>query len=147
MPSILLDGQKMCERNLGFSGSNAYAGGTWAGTFGAGSGVQLFGHNITIKNPDGASVYGSTTYSMYGSANFFSGVTNAYWVDGGGINTGWGSFFVPVNVAHVRCSFEWWTAVLAPGAHSILTGLYVNASAQVVFDTSDGGASVCWEHE
>jgi hypothetical protein len=138
---ILLGTTQMAEHGLAAPGvSNTWSG--WAGTFGVGA-VSLFLHSFTIKNPNGAAVYGYTCMTSY-TTIAFSSALGAVWIDGT-YTSSWGLHFWPRTGYHTPQSFAWWTGILSPGAHTINTGLYVNGG-NGVFDSSDGGTSMMWEH-
>lgn len=137
---VLLGTTQVSERGLANHATNTW--GSWAGTFGVG-GVALFLHSFTIRNPNGAPVYGFTTMSSY-TTTFASAIYGGLWVDGV-YTTSYGAQFYPYASYHTAQSYEWWTGTLSPGAHTINTGLYVSGGT-CTFDGSDGGTSICWEH-
>lgn len=137
---ILLGGAQVSEHGLGKDVQNTWGG--WAGAFGVGP-CSLFLHNITIKNPNGAAVYGYTTMTSY-TNTFASSIYGGLWIDGV-YNASFGGQFYPYASYHTAQSYEWWTGILAPGAHTINTGIYV-AGGVAIFDGNDGGTSICWEH-
>jgi hypothetical protein len=142
MSKTLLGGVEMCEHGLGQQLINTWGG--WAGTFGGPAPVGLFNHSITIERDGGAPVYGITTFSGYVAASTISAVGGATWVDGV-FQQAWGGEYPGSGSTHWCHTFLWWTGVLAKGAHTINTGAYVYNNPWV-FDSNDGGTSMCWEH-
>jgi hypothetical protein len=138
---ISLGGVQVAEHGLAAPGVDNRWGG-WAGTFGVGA-VSLFIHSFTIKNPNGAAMYGYTCMTSY-TTIFAASVYGAVWIDGV-YTSAWGNEFYPRSSYHTPQSFAWWTGILSPGAHTINTGLYV-AGGNAIFDGTDGGTSMCWEH-
>jgi hypothetical protein len=133
--------QVMCEHGLGDDVRDSQ--GAWAGTFNAGAGVGLFSHTPVIKNPNGAPVHGHTTLTCYSNTGF-SWVAGATWVDGV-YQQSWGHLLYGQLSYHTRHTFSWWTGTLAPGQHTVQTGILVGAGT-TTFDSNDGGTSCCWEH-
>ena len=135
---ILLGGTQVAEHGLSVDQQNTWGG--WSGTFGVG-GIALFTHGITIKNPKGAYVYGFTTMTSW--AQNGGQVYGGLWIDGT-YTSSWGGQAYPYVGYHTAQSWEWWTGALAPGSHTLVTGLYV-INNTVTFDGNDGGTSLCWE--
>ena len=136
---VLLGGTQVVEHGLGVDLRNTWGG--WSGNFGVG-GIALFTHSITIKNPNGAYVYGFTCMTSWAPSG--GQVYGGLWIDGP-YSGSWGGQAYPYVGYHTAQSWEWWTGTLAPGAHTIVTGLYV-INNSVTFDGNDGGTSVCWEN-
>lgn len=139
---IYLGGTQMCEHGLGLYGGNVVGG--WSGTFGVGA-VNLFNLYPVIKNPDGGTIAGAMTASMWSGTGFTS-VQGAVQVDGGGWNTGFAHSIVPRLNYHFRFKFQFWVGGLGPGSHTFNVGIYVDGSSSTItFDSNDGGTCLVWE--
>lgn len=144
---IILGGTNMSQKPLSYHGINVSTG--WSGSWGAGTYVQLFSHAITIKTPGGRPVYGNTIYSCYTNVDYVltdataTLMRGATWIDGAIYST-WNRQTIFYRGTHFQVGYQWWTPVLAQGAHTIVAGLYVDRNSAVM-DGNDGGNSICWE--
>jgi hypothetical protein len=139
LPDIYLGGTKMLRHGLGANGSIVNPPGAgWGGSYGVGF-TLLFQWNVTVVCPDGSYIFGRTEFSAYGSNGM---VIEGCAQENGATLVGWGKQWT--YGWRQQFAYSWYVGRLAPGAHTINSGVYVEAGT-ISFDGNAGGTSLAWE--